>query len=146
MLKKYTVRSNPDGGLVKAWVDGVPVEDKAWDQAAYKALMQVRGMTDSAIQQSIYFKQMANTKRKLRQGLGRAIRSASDSAHILILDPRFPLPTTITTDRHARAYNNPRYLSLADCLPDRFRSGKSAVYPSAKVFVVVEPIDAKIAA
>ena len=57
--------------------------------------------------------------RKLKQGIGRAIRKADDRCVVWILDPRFPRP--------GRKQKN----NLANALPDRFKKGPRAPFRPA---------------
>jgi len=73
--------------------------------------------------------------RRLRQGLGRAIRQKSDVARIWIADPRFPVPLALVRDhadievRHA----NQSYLSA---VPARFRDALSKGTPIRPALLV----------
>lgn len=80
---------------------------------------------------------LANARRKLRQGAGRGIRSFTDKVTLWILDPRFPLPESITSNRRLRQVNlpTPMYMQFSACIPERFRSGIMGKYEDAEIFM-----------
>src|SRR3546814_16002696 len=49
--------------------------------------------SDLSFTESVGANQM---RRKLRQGIGRGIRRPNDSVKLWLLDPRFPLPATLS--------------------------------------------------
>lgn len=81
---------------------------------------------------------LANARRKLRQGAGRGIRSFTDNVTLWILDPRFPLPDSITSNRRLRQYNlpTPMYVQFSACIPERFRSGIMSTYDDAELLMM----------
>ena len=80
----------------------------------------------------------AMAKRKLRQGIGRSIRRASDKAVCWILDPRFPLPEALIRDRRRRLHQGlaVKHGGLALCIPRRFRVGLNPVFDKAEILAV----------
>ena len=67
-----------------------------------RALLAARGMGGREIDGILMVRRMEETRRRLRQGLGRAIRAPDDAATVWIGDPRFPLPDVLVRDRRAR--------------------------------------------
>lgn len=92
----------------------------------------VDGLTASETERHVLSAVMRAARLKLKLGLGRAIRSASDDVHLWITDPRFPLPSSFS--------DNPRlqlppydasHKAFSACIPERFRAGLFATYPQA---------------
>lgn len=80
--------------------------------------------SNEAISAILYAKMMNGTKRKLRQGLGRPIRTATDQARYWIADPRFPRhPNSSIALRHPESlmYSTAKQFSgLHAVVPYRF--------------------------
>ncbi len=75
---------------------------------------------------------MREARRRLRFGLGRAIRSAGDDGHVWITDPRFPLPASLADNpRLQLPPGDPAHRAFSACIPERFRAGLYATYPQA---------------
>lgn len=75
---------------------------------------------------------MQEARRKVRLGIGRAVRTAGDDAHVWITDPRFPLPGSLSDNpRLQLPAGDPHYKAFATCIPERFRSGLFATWPQA---------------
>src|SRR3546814_3924774 len=74
-------------------------------------------------------------RRKLRQGIGRGIRRPNDSVKLWLLDPRFPLPATLSDplDASTGITINPFFNSLVNCIPLRFRNGLKPAFNEAKI-------------
>lgn len=78
-------------------------------------------------------KLLVAAKRKLTQGMGRLIRSETDSGCVWIADPRFPLPDTATQSLNTvifRATRRHAIKTLSESLPLRF---KYEAFEAAKV-------------
>ena len=93
--------------------------------ATTKALLSAYGrMTDQAAQKIVVGKMINQTKRKLRQGIGRPIRSRDDRAVIWIADPRFPMAVSSQLPlRHPGKIEYSaiqRHPAMHDVLPKRF--------------------------
>ena len=71
--------------------------------------------------------------RRLKQGIGRALRRPEDVAKVWIADPRFPLPNALTRDPLKRVYSSRGVASLVGAVPKRFRTGALASYNRAEV-------------
>ena len=90
-----------------------------------KAILMAYGkLTAQAVQKIVVGKMVNQTKRKLRQGIGRPIRDKSDRAVIWIADPRFPMSTNSQLPlRHPGKIGYAqiqRHPSMHDVLPRRF--------------------------
>jgi ATP-dependent DNA helicase DinG len=101
---------------------------------ARAAALRARGLSEDAIRAIDFSSVALGAKKRLKQGFGRGIRQASDDVRVWMLDPRFPLPQSITSNRRARAYNDASFAGFSDCIPERFRSGFDDVYGYAEVF------------
>jgi ATP-dependent DNA helicase DinG len=76
---------------------------------------------------------MLGAQRRLRQGLGRAIRQTTDDVTAWLLDPRFPLPHKLALREGLVGVGRPM-VAFEACIPERFRTGMRATFPAAHVF------------
>ncbi|MDZ3796437.1 helicase C-terminal domain-containing protein [Klebsiella sp. SG01] len=67
--------------------------------------------TFEAVNRNIYLDNLRKVIRKAKQSIGRGIRSENDTVRIIILDPRFPEPTDLSS----------KHRSLEHIIPVRFR-------------------------
>ncbi|EOZ9912524.1 helicase C-terminal domain-containing protein, partial [Klebsiella pneumoniae] len=67
--------------------------------------------TFEAVNRNIYLENLRKVIRKAKQSVGRGIRSENDTVRIIILDPRFPEPTDLSS----------KHRSLEHIIPVRFR-------------------------
>ncbi len=72
--------------------------------------------------------------RRMRQGLGRGLRSENDSCVAWILDPRFPLSRRHINSGLVTHGKAARMLALADAIPMRFREGLRDAFSRAEIF------------
>lgn len=72
--------------------------------------------------------------RRMRQGLGRGLRSEKDSCVAWILDPRFPLSNRHINSGLVTQGKAARMLALADAIPKRFREGLRDAFSKAEIF------------
>jgi len=85
-----------------------------------------RGKSAQQAKSILWMRTQASARRKLSQGLGRGIRSATDKCNVYITDPRFPV---ISTDEMKRFFGelseNTRTVagdvSFHRCVPERFQ-------------------------
>ena len=93
-----------------------------------RALLAARGMGGREIDGILMGRRMEETRRRLRQGLGRAIRAPKDAATVWIGDPRFPLPDVLVRDRRARVSQGlaAPFTSFIATIPVRFREEDAA--------------------
>jgi Rad3-related DNA helicase len=112
-----------------------PARDEARDVVMVRALME-RGLTEGHARAVLHAQARIDAKRKLRQGIGRAIRLASDQAVLWLLDPRFPLPDPLVRNPRLRLHQGAasRYRDLVQCIPARFRTGASPAFDRAEIF------------
>lgn len=112
-----------------------PMLDSARNRALLDAFA-LRGIDENKAMRILFTYYSADTRRRLRQGIGRGIRSFQDDVTLWVLDPRFPLPRTITSNRRLRQTNLPSlmYVALVNCIPNRFRSGVASTYDDAEIF------------
>ena len=79
---------------------------------------------------------LEDARRRLRQGIGRALRDEDDKAKLWIADPRFPLPDALVRgDRRARWSQGKaeNFLTFLPAIPWRFRHGRLAPWDDATV-------------
>lgn len=81
------------------------------------AIDRASGLSERDASRLALMEMKAFGKRKLRQGIGRALRSPDQSATIAILDPRFPRPGDKGTPGEFS------HLDLRNTIPMRFRDG-----------------------
>ncbi|WP_296716813.1 helicase C-terminal domain-containing protein [Tistrella sp.] len=104
--------------------------------------MMARGYSLAKARGVIYGIAQKEARRRLRQGIGRAIRAESDSATVWILDPRFPLPDSITRDPRQRIANTGTvFAPFVSAIPDRFRTGLGDTYSASAIFPLTIPDD-----
>lgn len=155
-LPAFTAKDNPNGVLITpaAWegvdlpgmlrhviIPRIPVAVR--DNARNEALLDnylSRGLEERKAKGLLHMRANSNTRKKFDQGIGRGIRSPHDKVTLWVLDPRFPLPNTLTSDRRLRQRNLPvpAYMQYAACIPERFRSGIDATYEDAEIFMADE--------
>lgn len=99
-----------------------PAPDSARNHAVYWHYV-ARGLDDSVAKGRVWNDMTASVRRRLKQGLGRGIRSATDDVTVTILDPRFPLPDRLAGNRKLGQANRSGSSGwkLASCIPVRFR-------------------------
>src|SRR3546814_21093841 len=85
-------------------------------------------MDEKAISNYLFAVGANQMRRKLRQGIGRGIRRPNDSVKLWLLDPRFPLPATLSDplDASTGITINPFFNSLVNRSEER-RVGKGCV-------------------
>ena len=73
--------------------------------------------------------------RKLRQGIGRGIRRPSDRCKLWLLDPRFPLPASMTRDLRSRLNQGhaAKHSMLIGAIPLRFRKLRDNPFERAEL-------------
>lgn len=72
-------------------------------------------------------------QRRLRQGVGRGIRSPSDECHLWILDPRFPLPEKWVDSMRYNQGAAAGWRYMRSCIPARFLEGAFSAYDKAQI-------------
>ena len=92
--------------------------------AAYQKVAEARGWRGEAVRGMLLQRNGADAARRLRQGMGRGIRAEGDSVQVWILDPRFPLPVTLTSNLRLRMTQGAAqpHVALAAAIPRRFRA------------------------
>ena len=107
--------------------------------------MIARGVDPATAEGILRAEATANARRKLRQGMGRGIRTATDSCTIWVLDPRFPLPPRLVGNRRLRLTQGlaSNHGALVKVIPERFRTGVNSAFERARIFPASEmPNDA----
>lgn len=100
------------------------------DETTKAILLSYGKLTDQAAQKIVVGRMINQTKRKMRQGIGRPIRSKADRAVIWIADPRFPMASSSQLPlRHPGKIEYApiqRHPAMHDVLPRRFVPALSA--------------------
>jgi len=110
--------------------------DTAERQALLDSLI-AKGWEFKRAEASLFMAAVYDAQRRFRQGLGRAIRAATDDVTAWILDPRFPLPVEVAR-REGLATEGRPMPGFEACIPERFRTGMRATFPMAEVFRLAE--------
>jgi ATP-dependent DNA helicase DinG len=85
--------------------------------------LQSKGYDPDKINSIIHNERVSSTRKKLKQGFGRAIRDKDDIATVWIADPRFPLPSSISEslDEIVLSFKPGRIQqSMESCIAKRF--------------------------
>lgn len=72
--------------------------------------------------------------RKLRQGIGRGVRCATDEVTLWMLDPRVPLPYSVAQRLGISCSADRRWFAtFLDCIPERFTTGLRGTLHEAQI-------------
>ena len=105
-------------------VPRIPFRPPSVEDEAKRRFLQALGFAASHIEGLVARDRGAAVRRTLAQGLGRGIRGPEERCTVWLLDPRFPLPKSMT-----RVIGGPgqglaaHHLGLIHCIPARFRTG-----------------------
>ena len=102
-------------------------------QAHDRIHLAAKGYEASRIDSLLATRDMGKTRRKLEQGLGRGLRSPTDSVTVFVADPRFPVPETMQASLDPLLMKAPARKSrdgLRSCIPARFLADEQS-YPAA---------------
>src|SRR3546814_1944470 len=93
-------------------------------------------MDEKAISNYLFAVGANQMRRKLRQGIGRGIRRPNDSVKLWLLDPRFPLPATLSDplDASTGITINPFFNSLVNRSEEHTSELQSLMRKSYAVF------------
>ena len=103
---------------------GIPFRPPSVEDEAERRFLEAVGLAASRIDGLIVRDRGAAVRRNLAQGLGRGLRGPEERCTVWLLDPRFPLPKSMT-----RVIGGPdqglaaKHLELIHCIPARFRNG-----------------------
>ena len=105
-------------------VPRIPFRPPSVEDEAKRRFLEALGFAASHIEGLIASDRGAAVRRTLAQGLGRGIRGPEERCTVWLLDPRFPLPKSMTRviggpDQGLAAH----HLGLIHCIPARFRTG-----------------------
>ena len=99
------------------------------------------GLSPADVEAGVFERLVAQARRRVACGIGRAVRSSRDEAQIWIADPRFPLPDSLMNDARLGLPANAGYFrDFTRCIPERFRAGLFATWPAANLIDI--PFDA----
>ena len=102
----------------------VPFRPPSVEEEARRRFLASLGLDRSSIERLIARDRAACVRRTLAQGIGRGLRGPHERCTVWLLDPRFPLPRSMTG-----AIGGPgqglaaQHLALMHCIPARFRTG-----------------------
>ena len=112
-------------GLVEhVVIPRIPFRPPSVEDEARRRFLAELGLAPSGIERLLARDRAAAAKRTLAQGIGRGIRGPRERCTVWLLDPRFPLPKSMT-----RAIGGPDqglaadHLALMYAIPARFRTG-----------------------
>jgi ATP-dependent DNA helicase DinG len=112
------------------------------EQELLRRVLTAAGYDSGTIEGAILWRRtFDDAAKRLRQGLGRALRGPDDKAKIWIADPRFPLPDAIVRDRRAGVSQGAAktLTGLTAAIPLRFRAGMRETWSDAAIFPHVAP-------
>lgn len=98
----------------------MPMRPRTFEDSMLEAWLANKGISENVQSARVFARQVSDCRRRLRQGIGRGIRSETDSVTIWIGDPRWPLDTE-TMDRELRDQPRPWSTLLLRSIPRRFR-------------------------
>ena len=146
-----TFRTAPDSVLLTpaAWagvslpgmvdhlvIPRIPFPPRTVEDEAKRSFLSRLGLAQGAVEGLVMGDRSAAARRKLAQGIGRGIRGPDESCTLWMLDPRFPLPRSMT-----RTIGGPgqgkavHHLPFINCIPPRFRNvrnpeiGQGRIWP-----------------
>ena len=112
-------------GLVEhVVIPRIPFRPPSVEDEARRRFLAELGLAPSGVERLIARDRAAAARRTLAQGIGRGIRGPRERCTVWLLDPRFPLPKSMT-----RAIGGPDqglaadHLALMYAIPARFRTG-----------------------
>ena len=98
------------------------------------ARLAASGLSPADVEAAVFERLVAQARRRVACGIGRAVRSSRDEAQIWIADPRFPLPDSLMNDARLGLPANAGYFrDFTRCIPERFRAGLFATWPAANL-------------
>lgn len=151
LLSQYTSDALPDAVLLSpgAW-EGVDLPEKVnnlvvtripflppirQESSRHRLALMAQGKDSNAASAILAGHDLSAMRRKLEQGIGRALRAPSDKATVWIADPRFPLPESFADSLDVVILKAPArksYPSLRSCIPRRFLN---STYPKAQLLL-----------
>ena len=112
-------------GLVEhVVIPRIPFRPPSVEDEARRRFLAELGLAPTGIERLLARDRAAAARRTLAQGIGRGIRGPRERCTVWLLDPRFPLPKSMT-----RAIGGPdqglaaEHLALMYAIPARFRTG-----------------------
>ena len=127
----------------------IPFRPPSVEDEARRRFLAELGVAPTGIERLLARDRAAAARRTLAQGIGRGIRGPRERCTVWLLDPRFPLPKSMT-----RAIGGPDqglaadHLALIYAIPARFRTGprpavdRGRIWPLARDASRTPPADA----
>ena len=112
-------------GLVEhVIIPRVPFRPPSVEEEARRRFLASLGLDRSSIERLIARDRAACVRRTLAQGIGRGLRGPHERCTVWLLDPRFPLPRSMTGVIGGPGQGlAAQHLALMHCIPARFRTG-----------------------
>ena len=113
----------------------IPFRPPSVEDEARRRFLAELGFAPSSIESLIARDRAGAARRTLAQGIGRGIRGPREHCTVWLLDPRFPLPKSMT-----RVIGGPDqglaagHLAFIHCIPARFRSGPSPAIDRGRIW------------
>lgn len=104
----------------------IPFRPRSVEDESKRSFLSQLGFASGKIEGLIAGDRNAAARRKLAQGIGRGIRGPSESCTLWLLDPRFPLPKSMTREIGGPGQGKAvHHLQFINCIPPRFRNGRN---------------------
>ena len=112
-------------GLVEhVVIPRIPFRPPSVEDEARRRFLAALGLARSSIEYLVARDRAAGVRRTLAQGMGRGLRGPHERCTLWLLDPRFPLPRSMTGRIGGPGQGlAARHLALMHCIPVRFRTG-----------------------
>ena len=102
----------------------IPFRPASVEDEARRRFLEALGLARSSIERLIARDRSAAVRRTLAQGIGRGLRGPRERCTLWLLDPRFPLPRSMTGRIGGPGQGLAvHHLALMHCIPARFRTG-----------------------
>ena len=117
----------------------IPFSPPSVEAEAKQDFLSRLGLDRSKIKGLLAGDRRAAARRKLTQGIGRGLRGPDERCTVWLLDPRFPLPRSMTRTiggpGQGKAGNR---LVFINCIPPRFRNGRNPAIDRGRIWPLRE--------
>lgn len=113
----------------------IPFAPPSVEAEAKQDFLSRLGLDRSKIKGLLAGDRMAAARRKLTQGIGRGLRGPHERCTVWLLDPRFPLPRSMTRTIGGPGQGKAKnYLPFINCIPPRFRNGRNPAIDQGRIW------------
>ena len=113
----------------------IPFAPPSVEAEAKQDFLSRLGLDRSKIKGLLAGDRMAAARRRLTQGIGRGLRGPDERCTVWLLDPRFPLPRSMTRTIGGPGQGNAKnYLPFINCIPPRFRNGRNPAIDQGRIW------------